>query len=281
MPRKTSDTSAIDKVCRVLRRVGEQPGDRLTEIARDTGLPWGTALRVLDALTRERFVERINPGKTYASGPETVAFARRASPEELRVAAAPGLARLARLLGDTALLSVASGLDALCLDRAQGAFPVGPVSLQPGARRMLGVGGGGLALLAFAPPARAEACLEVIPLRLADHPRLTLERIREDVAAARRDGHALAQEHSHDRVSAIGVPVRNADGVTVAALSVVSLTDRLLSRRGEIALALAEEAERLGRTEAAAGASGPWAGPGGPEAVAAGAPRRHGRGGRG
>ncbi|MEE3101373.1 MAG: helix-turn-helix domain-containing protein, partial [Pseudomonadota bacterium] len=245
MPRKTSDTSAIDKVCRVLRHLGESPGGRLTDIAAATDLPRGTALRVLDALARERFVERTVPGKTYLPGAETAAFARRSAPEDLRAAAAPGLVRLAASLGDTALLSVASGLDALCLDRAAGAFPVGPVGPQPGERRLLGVDGPGLALLAFAPPARAAACLEALPLRLSEHPRLTLARIEAELEEARRLGHAFAREHVQDQVSSLAVPVRRPDGTAVAALALVALTERLAPRRAELARALAAEADRL------------------------------------
>jgi DNA-binding IclR family transcriptional regulator len=65
----------------------------------------------------------------------------------LREMCHPALARIAEATGDTVFLTQRSGLDAVCLDRQEGTFPIKTFTLEVGMRRPLGVGTGSLAIL--------------------------------------------------------------------------------------------------------------------------------------
>ncbi|MCH3857673.1 hypothetical protein LZB78_09810, partial [Campylobacter jejuni] len=67
--------------------------------------------------------------------------------------------RLSGMLNDTIFLLVRSGFDAVCLDRIDGAFPVRSHTGDIGGRVPLGLGQGGLLLLANLPEAEREEVL--------------------------------------------------------------------------------------------------------------------------
>ena len=69
----------------------------------------------------------------------------------LREICHPALARIADATGDTVFLTQRSGLDAVCLDRREGTFPIKTFTLEVGMRRPLGVGTGSLAILSALP----------------------------------------------------------------------------------------------------------------------------------
>jgi predicted transcriptional regulator len=65
---KASDTSSVQKVCRVLRALSAPRPLRLVDIAETANLNKATALRLLEALGEEGFVERDGPRQRYRLG---------------------------------------------------------------------------------------------------------------------------------------------------------------------------------------------------------------------
>ena len=69
---KASDTSSVQKVCRILRTLSVPDALRLSDVALATGLNKATVLRLLEALADEGFVERHEPSKRYRLGEQAM-----------------------------------------------------------------------------------------------------------------------------------------------------------------------------------------------------------------
>jgi DNA-binding IclR family transcriptional regulator len=242
------EPNAVQKVCALMRALAAPTPRRLTDLSAETGLNKVTALRILDTLAQEGFAARAPDGRRWRLGPELTALAASSGrPDDLRALARPSLVRLAELSGDTVLLSVRSGVEAVCIDREIGSYPIRANYLDVGSRRPLGVGAGSMALLAWLPDREIEAILGIVVQRLGPYPRLGLPEIREAVLAARARGHVVLLDSVVDTMGAIGVPVRDASGRTVAALSIAALTTRLREREAMLAEALRREADLMER----------------------------------
>lgn len=251
----TAQPDAIAKMCAVLRALAAHSPRRLSAIVAETRLNKVTALRILDGLVREGFAARAPEGG-YGGGPELLALAASAGrSHDIRELARPSLVRLADLSEDTALLSVRSGVESVCVDRQVGPFPIRANYLDVGSRRPLGAGAGSLALLAWLPDREVAAVLEAVRPRLADYPRLAVPVLRREIALARERGHVMLLDRVVDRMAAIGVPVRDGTGTVVAALSIAALTERIRDRADTLAAALGREADLIRREMPAGGAA--------------------------
>ena len=241
--------NAIQKVCAVLRAIGARSPQRLSEIAAATGLNKVTVLRIADTLVAEGFLERDHSGLPgYARGPELAAMAASSGrPQELAELAKPSLVRLADLSEDTALLSVRSGFESVCVDRHLGTFPIRANYLDLGSRRPLGAGAGSLALLAWLPDREIEALLSAVAPRLSAYPRVTPAVLRDEIVASRRRGYTIMLDLIIDRMGAIGVPIHDPSGRVVGALSIAALSERIRDRETLLRDALLREQDLIRR----------------------------------
>lgn len=239
----------IDRAAAILKLLGQRAleGWRLSDLARETGLGKTTTHRLLSALVAVGFAAQDSQTRRYHLGFEVVRLGSAANRYEILDLARPAVLRLARESEDTVFLSVPDGLEAVCVDRAEGAFPIKTLTLDVGARRPLGVGAGSLALLAFRSPEEVAEILESIQPRLANYPDLTPERIQDMVGRARQQGYTLNDGRIVKGMSAIGVPVRDPHGRIVAALSIAAISDRMRPDRvARLAAMLKAEAATLG-----------------------------------
>jgi len=149
--RETLGAQTLRRGLQLLRLLaqGHEDGIRLADVMNAAGLERSTTHRLLSCLVEERFAERDPEAKTYRLGVEAMqlgfASMRRVP---LVDACKPLIQRLARLSGDTVFLVIRQGDYCLCLHREEGHFPVKVFTTEVGARRLLGLGAGGLALMA-------------------------------------------------------------------------------------------------------------------------------------
>jgi DNA-binding IclR family transcriptional regulator len=245
----SAQPNAAQKVCAVLRALAAHSPAALRDLSRAAGLNKVTTFRILGTLAGEGFVRRPRGTQLYDLGPEVAVLATAlAGRVNLRAAAQPALLRLASVSGDTAVLSIRAGSEAICLDRQTGAFPIQSNYLHPGTRRPLGVGAGALALLAALPLAEGDAMLELMQDRPAPFPRLHPPAVREGLARARARGYALVVDQIVERMGGIAVAVRGPGGEALGALSIIALSERITAREAELAALLADAARA---TEAA------------------------------
>jgi DNA-binding IclR family transcriptional regulator len=238
--------SSVGKACRILRTIAHLQQARLTDIAQATGLDKATVLRLLETLAREGFVVRDPDAKLYRGGPELqLAGAAALARSDPRAAVRPSLVRLAGVFEDTAILSIPSGSESMCVDLELGRYPIRANYLEIGSRRLLGVGAGSLALLAFMPERERDAALDVVVAQLGRtqrYPRIDRALLQAKIGESVARGHVVLLDVVVERMGGIAVPIMGPDGRPVAAISIAALSDRIVEREAELAGALAKEA---------------------------------------
>ena len=241
-------SNSVRKVCAILRALSGRSPQRLTEITAATGLNKVTVLRILDTLIEEGFVRREQDGRGFAQGQEFLALAASVGcSHDLLALARPSLVRLADLSRDTALLSVRSGLESVCIDRHVGSYPIRANYLDIGSRRPLGIGAGSLAMLAWLPDREIDAVLDAIGPHLSGYPHLQVAVMREVAAESRVRGWVVLLDRVVDRMAGIGAPIFAENGAIVGALSIAALTERIADRSELLGRALVREADVIRR----------------------------------
>lgn len=192
----------------------------LSEISARTGLPLTTTHRLVGELAAWGALERDRQGR-YAIGLrlwEVAALAPRGV--GLREIAMPFLEDLYEATHQNVQLAVLDGLDVVYVERISGRQAVGVLS-RVGGRWPAHATGVGLVLLAHAPREEQERYLAA---PLASFTELTITdpaQLRRVLAEVRRTGFAISDRQVTLDAVSVAAPVRGADGVVVAALSVV------------------------------------------------------------
>ncbi len=222
-------------------------GLRISDIGRRLELTKATAVRLTQSLVDERFVVHDPVSRCYRLGPETFAIGLAAEPHYgLQRIASPLLRALALETGDWTFFSVAQGFEVICLSRETGDRPIPPDALKLGDRHPLGVGAGGVAVLAALPDDEVEVALRVNGRRIdAEFPNSPVHVIRSLLPPAREQGYAVIPGIVVPGYWALGVPLRQTDGRPVAAIVVVASESRLQPARrsalGQRLLAMSQE----------------------------------------
>ncbi len=246
---RVTGTKSLERAMAILREVAvhDARGVRLTDVAGSLGLDTSTAHRLLGRLVAEGMLARDARGR-YRLGPVLYEFGQLAShrftlPQEVPDA----IQWVADDLGDSTFLTVRSGLDAVCLARCEGSFPIKVVAMIVGTRRLLGVGSSGVALLAAIDREEAAEIIAANAARYLQYGSASVARVRHRVDYARRVGYAVTESYLTRGVGGIGVAVPNPGRVPVYALSMIGLSsrlkqpnrDRIVSRLRELADAIA------------------------------------------
>ena len=196
---------AVNLLAIVAQRAGA--GARLSEVSEAAGLHIATARRILQALVAEGLLAFDSRTKIYAVGPAIFSFAVQGNPWfsrwELFV---PALDRIAHRTRDTVMFSIRSGVEAVCLARHEGGFPIRVMSLETGSRRPLGAGSGSLAILAFLPEDERAEILKTSASRYESFG-LSVEELAKGIADAHKCGFAFNPGRIIEGVYGIGIPL--------------------------------------------------------------------------
>jgi DNA-binding IclR family transcriptional regulator len=223
----------VRRTLAVLRLVaaGQEQGVRLTDIAALSGLSRPTVHRLLKVLIEETAVVQDPDSRRYLVGPELLLLGlARTSGFPIRAMAEPYLMALAADVGDTVFLSVRHGADSVCIGRYIGSHPIQVLSINLGARRPLGGSVSGVVMLAGLDERSAREITRANEPRLALQQRSVKDVLRL-VQAARSSGHAYAPQGVMPGSAAVSLPVRDAEGHVLAAISIAALGDRLTGER--------------------------------------------------
>jgi DNA-binding IclR family transcriptional regulator len=248
VPKAAGDgAQSVHRALAVLRLVamGQETGMRLTDIAELSGLSRPTVHRLLKVLMAETAVEQDAQTRRYLVGPElSLLGVARASRFPIRAIAEPYLRALAGKAGDTVFLSVRHGNDSVCIGRYLGSHQIQVLSINIGARRPLGASVSGVVLLAGMAQVEAKLSLQANARRLLKQKRSTQD-VARDVRATRRLGHFYAAQGVMPGTSALAVPVQDAQGRVLAAISIAALAPRLDAARWPVVLATMREHAKL------------------------------------
>lgn len=252
---EVAGTQSIGRALLVLRTIASEGrrGARVADIVAMSALPQPTVSRILSALVSEGVVERDPRLRKFFVGPSIhdlglVARADYALPQ----AAAPAMQWLADQSEDTVYLSERRGLEASCTMAVEGAFPIKALPLHVGIRRPLGVGAGGLAILAAMDAPRAADVIRSNHPRYPAYGGIDQDYLLAAMHQARGQGWALVANKATPGMTAIGVAIANPDGEPIGAISISAISSRMDEGRQRMLARMlmrqcAEVTERLAR----------------------------------
>lgn len=216
---------------RLLATAGRR-GAALSALAQTTGLAPSTTHRLLVQLVAERLAMQLDDSRRYAIGPMAYELGLAAAQQfDIRGLCRPAIERLALDAGETVYLVMRSGDEAVCIDLVEGPSPVRVSTLQIGSRRPLGVGAGGLAVLAGLPEDEADRILARVAERIALEWQFPAVQLRRSVQDTRRRGQAMIRNRITPGVTALGQAVCDSLGHVLGAVSVAGVNARMTESR--------------------------------------------------
>ena len=248
---------SVDRAVAILEILARDGEAGVTEVARELDVHKSTASRLLAALDRRELVTQDTARGKFRLGVGIVRLAGAASRKlDVVQESRPVCRALAQEVGETVNLAILSGRDALYLDQV-----AGPAALSPhnwaGQRIPLHATSDGKVLLAYLPEGELTACLAPPLARFTNRTITDLAEFGELLAEVRRRGFATAVEELEAGLTAIAVPVRNAEGNVIASISASGPSFRIPAERipalaAAAGRAAAEVSRRLGWTDAKA-----------------------------
>ena len=233
----------------VLRTIAARgaEGARVADIAAATGLHRVTVHRLLVDLAQEGLIEQ-DESRAYHLGAGAWLLGRAANQRfDLARIGEPAIERIEHETHDTVYLLRRIPHAVLCVARRDGSYPIKSLVMDVGGRYPLGIGAGGLAVLAFMPQHDIDAELKAVEQQLPAYPQVTAERVTGLLHETQKDGYAywpglISEAH------VVGVPIRNRAGDPIGALSCAAIRERLEGpRRRHVVALLTREAEAIGR----------------------------------
>ena len=212
---------AIERAFSVLRTLRAAEGSLgVSEVARTTGLPKSTVSRLLTSLEEVGAVERVDNAGAYVIGHGLVDLAGGGTPmTSMRDIARPYLRELTESLGESSGLTVPDGDTALYIDHVAVDTSVRTRDWT-GMRFPFHTVAGGLAMLmTWSEPALDELAARGLEA-FTDNTATTAGELRNRVAQARRDGFAWTLRDFDDEINGVAAPVRDSEGLAVAAVTV-------------------------------------------------------------
>ena len=236
-----SGTQSIERAVRILKELATfgPAGTSVPRLVPQTKLEYPTVYRILQCLVKEGLVYRDQRTRRYSLGSLICELGLSAPPQmNLRDLCAPISLRIAEKTGDTVFLNVRSGLDALCIDRREGSFPIKTLIFEIGHRRPLGIGAGGLALLMSLPPHEVEEIIHANAPRLYQTGNITARKILDKVNRARETGYAVVEDAVVKGVTVISLPFGAPNAIPSAAISVATVVSRMPPSRQKDVISL-------------------------------------------
>jgi DNA-binding IclR family transcriptional regulator len=220
----------------VLRTLQEHPdsGLSVTNLARLTGLQRPTIYRLLAALIEGGFARNVSGSKRFMA--EQAIAPHRIEQDRRIDLAFPVLQKLAALTGDAVFLVVRDGYESVSLWREIGAYPVQILATFAGKRQPLGVGSGGMALLAKLDDATVDEIITHNNNQIEQYGGMTSREMRQLVQNTRTRGYSVVGNYAVRGALGVGCALCNAKQEPYLAISVTAITDRMpATRQREIA----------------------------------------------
>jgi DNA-binding IclR family transcriptional regulator len=218
---------AVLRAAAVLDVISKHPDThpRVSDIARETGVPASSVTNILAALVETGFARRTGAG--YSIGPAVVelasVFLQSDDPVQRFREFVPSMTTLS---AETVQLATLVDGDVLFLARHDGAQPIALTSAI-GKRLPASCTAIGKAMLAQLDPADLRARLHEPLIQLTGRSHRTLASLSEDLSAIRDRGHAIDDEEAAPNVVCLGVAVAVREGEPRYAVSTTLFKERL------------------------------------------------------
>lgn len=216
-------SSTLAKGLDVLRLMGDYPtGAPAAVFAKDSGLPFSTAYRLLNALVASGFAEFEPQTKQYRVGLSVVELSLKAvAARGYDGTVLPVLRELSEVTNESCLFAVRDGLESVTIHTVDG--PEFRQTTDPGDRLPLHVSSMGKALLAGLPADQAEELMSQLTFEAhTGHTVADVEALRQQVQAGRAEGYVYQSEEVDLGMNAMGMPVIGADGTVLGAIAIAA-----------------------------------------------------------
>ena len=240
-PRRSLDTSqTVSRAIGILRAIARQSfnGLRLSDISAITGLPNGTTHRLLKSLIAEGMVRQDSESGRYGLGVLNYELGLATFDRPYIQRLHPKIQRLANLTDDTVCVFARSGIEVVCLDRAESRKPRRRALMNVGSRVPLCIGAAGLSLIAQLRDTEINIILTACARDIERHPTLTPTTIRNEIRQVRRKGYCLVSDHIVVGVSTISIVLSFDETRPPLAITVSSFTEHLPETRAKELYAL-------------------------------------------
>lgn len=243
--RGTPLNQSVVKAISLLRAAADGDGVTVSALARASGIPRATALRLVNTLEHEGFVVRAPSDDRVYLGPELLRLASGTDvPSLLTDVAKPVLADLAETVRETVTLSVRAADGGLDLIEQVDA----PHQLRPrswlGQRFPLHCSATGKLLLAAM---NADQLREVLAGPLVRYTPATItdpQELATEIARVRAGRYAIARDEEEEGLTGVGVGVYDRSGELLAVVTAAGPTQRLDRLRGQDSLVQLLQAAR-------------------------------------
>jgi DNA-binding IclR family transcriptional regulator len=227
-------TRNVRRTLNILRTVAkfQGKGSQLSRIARAVDLPISTTKRILSVLAAEGIVTLHRGSRQFYLGQELYEMVRPGRHVALQEKYHSALERIATQTQDSVYLVVPSGLEAVCIDVAEGALAV-RIPYGIGSSSPLGLMSSGLAILAALPDNEIESIMAKNQASYAEY-QLTKQEIRHQISEFRRQGYILYKSHYIDGLVGLAVPIFNSKGQVIASITDSSTVQRMTTERTKI-----------------------------------------------
>jgi len=194
----------------------------VTQIANRLGIAKSAIHRHLQGLTERGYLTQNQSTARYSLGPKAYLIGRLAPGIEDVAAAADGPMRDARdKVGLTTVLTAPAMSGMLVLKTVHGTTSIA-IGARPGSELPMQASAQGYVALAFGAGLHLERTLRQPLVAMTPHTITEPDKLMALIEKVRRDGYAVAPEHSLLGINAIAAPVFNAAGEFVAAAAIVS-----------------------------------------------------------
>ncbi|HUH40652.1 MAG TPA: IclR family transcriptional regulator [Castellaniella sp.] len=251
-PAGTAGTQSLRRALEILRMLSTHTssGWRLTDLSVGTGLDHTTVHRLLKCMIEEGMASRCPGTRRYTLGPLAYELGLAASPYfSIDSVAGQSLAKLAASTRTIVFLNLRSGYDSVCIARHDGQKALMAYTVHVGTRRPLCLSAGGVAIWVKLPQ-RLRTRIRTANLHAIEHSGQARQAsVQSMLAESERLGFGLNRGNIIPGITAIGVPIRNANGEAIASLSLAfEDMERLDKRRDAFLERLYREVEAIEST---------------------------------
>jgi DNA-binding IclR family transcriptional regulator len=253
-------TQAIRRAASILQRIAHVSDGNpatLRAISEAEGLSRSTAHRILKGLVDVGLATYDSATKQYEIGMLCYELGLAVTDRVLELG--PWIAavdRIAERANVTPYLMRRSGVEAVCIHKAEGRNLIRVIPVEVGQRRYLGVGAGATALLAGLSPEAVDRIIASITPELAGFENLSPQSIRDSVAETRQSGFAESRGRAYRSIFGLGraISVHSAEpdiAISIAAHASEITEDHMTKWRRIILDEITRAEQVIGGTRAA------------------------------
>ena len=211
---------SVDRAVSILQCLARHGSAGVTVIAQEVGVHKSTVFRLLSTLEARGLVEQDVDRGRYHLGHALVQLAAGAAKmHDVAALSRPICQELAAAVGDTVNVVIHDGLEVITIDQVIG-DSVFTSADWVGQRGPLHATAAGKVFLAAMEPRRLDEVLARGLERFTPHTIVDADLLREDLRRTRERGFAVAVEEHQVGLVVVAAPIRSADGLVAAAMTI-------------------------------------------------------------